>query len=70
MSLFKSSKTMSESNNNSIGCLDLVLVIFQALFVGLKLCGVISWSWGAVLIPLWIFLAIIFLAFIVYCAND
>ena len=61
---------MSQSNNNSMGCLDVALIIFQALFVGLKLGGVIAWSWGAVLIPLWIFLVIIILAFIVYCIKN
>ena len=53
-----------------MGCLDVALIIFQALFVGLKLGGVIAWSWGAVLIPLWIFLVIIILAFIVYCIKN
>lgn len=56
---------MSRSDNSSIGCLDLALIVFQALFVGLKLGKVIDWSWGVVLIPLWIFLGIILLAVIV-----
>lgn len=55
---------MSRSDNSSIGCLDLALIVFQALFVGLKLGKVIDWSWGVVLIPLWIFLGIILLAVI------
>ena len=42
----------------------MALIVFQALFVGLKLGKVIDWSWGVVLIPLWIFLGIILLAVI------
>lgn len=51
-----------ENSDNSVGCLDVALIIFQALFVGLKLGGVIAWSWGAVLIPLWIFIGICLIA--------
>ena len=58
---------MSSDDNSSMGCLDLALIIFQALFVGLKLGGVIAWSWGVVLIPLWIYLGIILIAIIVNC---
>lgn len=39
-----------------------VLGVIQIVFIILKLVGVISWSWGLVLIPLWIslgFLAIV-----------
>ena len=54
-----------ENSDNSMGCLDVALIIFQALFVGLKLGGVITWSWGAVLIPLWIYLGICIIAFLI-----
>lgn len=42
----------SESNNNSggIGFVGLLTI----LFIGLKLGGVITWSWWWVLSPLWI----------------
>jgi len=30
------------------------LVLYSLLFVGLKLAGIISWSWAAVLAPLWL----------------
>jgi hypothetical protein len=33
-----------------VGILDLVLVTF----VVLKLCNVIDWSWGLVLMPMWV----------------
>ena len=47
---------MSDNNKTtySIGVLDLLLVVF----VVLKLCKVIAWSWWWVLSPLWIPLAI------------
>lgn len=35
------------------------LGLLQVAFIVLKLCSVINWSWGLVLIPLWISLSII-----------
>ena len=50
---------MSDSNNSSsssgIGFYSLLAI----LFIGLKLGGVIAWSWLWVLSPLWIPLAIV-----------
>lgn len=43
------------SNNKSSGGIGL-LGVLQIVFVVLKLCGLINWSWGLVLIPLWIML--------------
>lgn len=40
-------------NNNSSSGMGF-LGILQIVFIVLKLCKVISWSWWAVLIPLWI----------------
>ena len=39
--------------------IDGILSILLILFIILKVTGVISWSWGIVLIPLWILLGII-----------
>ena len=39
--------------------IDGILLILLILFIILKVIGVISWSWGIVLIPLWILLGII-----------
>ena len=39
--------------------IDGILLILLILFIILKMTGVISWSWGIVLIPLWILLGII-----------
>lgn len=45
----------TENEHGGLKAVDLLLV----LFVGLKLAGVISWSWIWVLAPVWIPLAII-----------
>ena len=39
--------------------IDGILLILLILFIILKVTGVISWSWGIVLLPLWILLGII-----------
>ena len=39
--------------------IDGILLILLILFIILKVAGVISWSWGIVLLPLWILLGII-----------
>lgn len=41
-----------------------LLGVLQTIFIVLKLLGVISWAWGAVLIPLWIWLALVIILFI------
>ena len=39
------------------------LILFLILFVGLRLFGIISWSWWWVLAPLWIpFILIVLIA--------
>lgn len=47
-------------NNNSSGGIG-VFGIVQIIFIILKLTGLIAWSWGVVLIPLWIDLALVLL---------
>ena len=56
----------SNSSSGGIGFSGLLTV----LFVGLKLTGVISWSWWWVLSPLWISfgLVILILAVVALCA--
>ena len=39
-----------------------LLGVLQIIFIVLKLCNLIAWSWWAVLIPLWVELAFMFLA--------
>lgn len=41
------------------------LSLLAILFIGLKLGGVIDWSWVWVLAPLWIPFAVVFLIFII-----
>lgn len=43
---------MSESNNTSSGGIG-VLGLLGIVFVTLKLCGVIGWSWWWVTAPFW-----------------
>ena len=46
------------SNNSSSGGMGF-LGVLQIVFIVLKLCKVITWSWWAVLIPLWIELVVV-----------
>ena len=38
------------------------IVLLQVLFIGLKITGLISWSWPLVLIPFFIYLVLSFIA--------
>ncbi len=38
----------------------------QVVFIILKLCNLISWSWWTVLFPLWIVISIILLLIVAY----
>jgi hypothetical protein len=60
------SKQIERISINISGLLGTLLTV---LFVGLKLCNVITWSWIWVLSPLWIgwILGIIILAIILIC---
>lgn len=67
---------MSSSSNSSSGGIG-VLGLLGVVFVTLKLCGVIDWSWWWVTAPLWggvaLLLAIAGVGFLVYavaCAWD
>ena len=40
-------------------------VLLTILFITLKLCGVINWSWVWVLCPLWIGLALFIVVFLI-----
>lgn len=59
----------SSSSSSGIGFCGALCIAF----IVMKLCGVINWSWGWILAPLWIPLAIllvILLCFGVYCAVE
>lgn len=57
---------MKEQKNSKIGGGGLGFCsVLALLFIALKLCGVISWSWVWVLAPLWIGVALALLVAIV-----
>lgn len=41
-------------NKKGIAAMDLLVIALTVLFIALKLCGVITWSWIWVLAPLWL----------------
>lgn len=56
------SKQIERININASGLLGTLLTV---LFVGLKLCNVITWSWIWVLSPLWISCALTLIILII-----
>ena len=57
---------MSKNNKSSgMGLLDVILIV-QII---LKLFGLINWSWGLVLWPLWLSIVIIIIAMIIMCID-
>ena len=64
---------MNESDNKSggrsgMGCLGFFAVLLGVAFIVLKLVGVIDWSWWWVLAPLWGYVALGFVIFLVIMA--
>lgn len=59
------------NNNNSGGTNGGIgfLGVLQIVFIVLKLCKVIDWAWGLVLIPLWIYLFMLLVLFVI-CFID
>lgn len=56
---------MKENNNNVTTGGITAIDVLQIVFIVLKLCGVIKWSWWLVLMPLWISLGIGVILFII-----
>lgn len=48
--------------NGSIGFIELL----QLVFIVLKLCGVINWSWVWVLSPLWISIVVMIIVILIF----
>lgn len=48
-----------------IGCIAILVVIYQIAVIFLRLFKVISWSWPVVLIPVWIYLGIVAICFVI-----
>ena len=60
---------MSRNRNSGragLGIADILLIIF----IVLKLCGLISWSWVWVLSPLWISIILIIIVAIIVMISD
>ena len=55
---------MGNQNHAASGGLGL-LEVLTIVFIVLKLCGLISWSWWLVLMPLWIELGVIVVLLII-----
>lgn len=55
---------MGNQNHATSGGLGL-LEVLTIVFIVLKLCGLISWSWWLVLMPLWIELGVIVVLLII-----
>ena len=55
-------KYCTKNTTNGVGVGSILLIIF----VVLKLCNLINWSWAWVLSPLWISLLIAFVVYIIY----
>ena len=59
-------------NKKGIAATDILVIALAVLFIALKLCGVITWSWVWVLAPLWLcaFAAgVVLLGILVYIAK-
>lgn len=64
---------MSKNSNGTVGCGLGLSSILLVVFIVLKLCKIITWSWVWVLSPLWISLiiwGIILLIIIIYIMLD
>ena len=57
---------MSASKSAGLGFCDVLLIVF----IVLKLIGIINWSWGWVLAPLWIPVLLVVIGFLVSLIFD
>lgn len=56
----------SDSNSSGLG----ILGVLQIVFIVLKLCGLIDWSWLAVLMPLWIELGLLLIVVAIIVGEE
>lgn len=61
---------MNKENSSRMGCGSLLAVLLTVVFVTLKLCNVITWSWWWVISPVWIYAAIWLLLIIIVAIFD
>lgn len=57
-----------QTENKAAGGGITFLGLLQVAFIVLKLCGVVTWPWTMVLIPLWIDIAIVAIVLIIWIA--
>lgn len=57
-----------QTENRAAGGGITFLGLLQITFIVLKLCGVVTWPWAMVLIPLWIDIAIVAIVLIIWIA--
>lgn len=61
-----------EIKKEGIAATDILVIALTVLFIALKLCGVITWSWVWVLAPLWLCAlaaGVVLLGFLVYIVK-
>ena len=56
----------SDSNSSGLS----ILGVLQIVFIVLKLCGLIHWSWWAVLMPLWIELGLLLIVVAIIVGEE
>lgn len=54
-----------ENSSKGIGCGGFLAALLTVVFVVLKLCNVIEWSWWWVISPLWIYAGLSVIVFII-----
>ena len=62
---------MNNNSSSKNGCITLIVVLVQIVFIGLKLHNVINWSWWYVLSPTLIYAGLWFItAIIIFFTDD
>lgn len=56
---------MNDNSSSNIGCIAVLVVLVQIVFIGLKLLNVINWSWWYVLSPTLIYAGLWFITAII-----
>ena len=62
---------MNDNSSPKTGCITLIVVLVQIVFIGLKLINVINWSWWYALSPTLIYAGLWFItAIIIFFTDD
>lgn len=57
-------KSEQKKSSGGVGIFTILLLIAQTILLTLKLTNVITWAWGVVLIPCWIYLGLLALGIV------